>query len=99
MKKTSRITRETAELLAIQALTFLGEDPVQLGRFLALSGIGPEDIRAAAYEPGFLAGVLEHIAGNEALLVGFAGHADIDPSEIGKARAALTGPNWEREAP
>ena len=45
--------RETAEALAIAALTFIAEEPERLGRFLALSGIGPESLRAAASEPGF----------------------------------------------
>ena len=46
---------EAAEALAIAALTFIAEEPERLGRFLALTGIGPESLRAAAREPGFLA--------------------------------------------
>jgi hypothetical protein len=89
------MTREAAEMLAVQALTYLAGEPERLGRFLALSGIGPEAIRSAAHEPGFLAGILEHIAGDEALLKQFARAADIDPAQVGKARAALAGPRWE----
>jgi hypothetical protein len=89
------MTREAAEMLAVQALTYLAGEPERLGRFLALSGIGPEAIRSAAHEPGFLAGILEHIAGDEALLMQFARAADIDPAQVGKARAALAGPRWE----
>ena len=47
-----------AEALAIAALTFIAGEPEPLGRFLALTGIGPESIRAAAHEPRFLLGVL-----------------------------------------
>jgi len=93
------MTREAAEMLAVQALTYLAGEPERLGRFLALSGIGPESIRSAAHEPGFLAGILEHIAGDEALLMEFASAADIDPAQVGKARAALAGPGWAREIP
>jgi len=93
------MTREAAEMLAVQALTYLAGEPERLGRFLALSGIGPEAIRSAAQEPGFLAGILEHIAGDEALLTEFASAADIDPAQVGTARAALAGPRWEREIP
>src|SRR5262249_36350748 len=47
--------------LAVAALGFIAAEPERLGRFLALSGIGPDSIRAAAREPQFLAGVLDHI--------------------------------------
>ena len=49
-------------------------------------------------EPGFLAGVLEYLAGDERLLPAFAAEAGIDPADVGKALAALGG-HWEREIP
>ena len=42
------MTRELAETVAIQALSYIAEEPDRLGRFLALSGIGPESLRDAA---------------------------------------------------
>ena len=51
MAKSPRITMEIAEKLAISALSFLATDPERLGRFLAISGIGPEAIRTAAADP------------------------------------------------
>jgi Protein of unknown function (DUF3572) len=45
--------RAAAESLAIAALAFLAAEPGRLGRFLALTGIGPESIRAAAHQPQF----------------------------------------------
>jgi uncharacterized protein DUF3572 len=99
MPKRPSKPQQSPDLLAIQALSFLGEDPERLGRFLALSGIGPADIRTAAQEPGFLAGVLDHIAGDGALLVAFAAHAGIEPAEVDKARRTLAGPGGEREIP
>jgi hypothetical protein len=89
--------REAAESLAIQALSFIAGEPERLGRFLAISGIGPEQIRVAAQEPLFLAGVLDHIASDERLLMAFAAETGIDPAAIGKARTALGG-GWEHEA-
>lgn len=83
--------REAAEALAIAALAFLAGEPERLGAFLALSGIGPESIRAAASEPHFLAGVLDHITADEPLLVTFAAHQGIDPGEVARAQAALSG--------
>jgi hypothetical protein len=99
MKRQASVTPAAAEALAIQALNYIAVDTERLGRFLALTGIGPGEIRAAAREPGFLAGVLDHVACHEALLVEFAADAGIDPAEIRKARAALGGQGWEREVP
>jgi hypothetical protein len=90
--KADRTARqEAAAELAVAALGFIAADPDELGRFLALSGIGPESIRVAAREPGFLRGVLDHLAGDERLLLAFAERNDIDPEDVGRARNALAG--------
>jgi Protein of unknown function (DUF3572) len=98
MKPGSSLTEEAAEGLAIQALTFIAGDGERLGRFLATTGIGPAQIRAAAQEPGFLVGVLDYLAGDERLLSAFAAETGNDPAHVGKALAALGG-HWEREIP
>ena len=90
MGKPQKLDRGAAESLAIQALTFLASDPARFGRFLALTGIGPEQIRAAAASPGFLAGVLDHLASDEALLIEFAGEANIPPGEVAGARSVIS---------
>ena len=99
MKAPRSLTVEVAESLAIQALTYIAGDAERLGRFLAITGIGPAEIRAASAEPGFLAGVLDYVAGDEKMVTEFAAQAGIDPAHIGVARAALGGGNWEREVP
>jgi len=86
-------------MLAVQAFAYLAGDPDRLGRFLALTGIGPARIRAAAAEPGFFAGVLDHIMSDEALVQEFADRAGVDPATVAQARRILGGPAWEREAP
>ncbi|HET7384796.1 MAG TPA: DUF3572 family protein [Pseudolabrys sp.] len=48
MKQGRPLTREQAEGLAIQALTFIAGDGERLGRFLAITGIGPAEIRSAS---------------------------------------------------
>jgi Protein of unknown function (DUF3572) len=67
------------------------------GRFLALTGIGPESIRAAAHEPQFLLGVLDHLAGEEPLLLAFAAENAIPPSAVMEARDTIAGRRWERD--
>jgi hypothetical protein len=99
MSKPSSGAREAAESLAVQALNYIAQDPVRLGRFLALSGLDAGSIRAAAAESGFLAGVLAHLGEDEPLLRAFAADAGIAPAEVDRARRVLAGGNWEREMP
>lgn len=77
------------ETLAIAVLGFLAEDGERLGRFLALTGIDPGQIRVAAREEGFLASVLDHILADEALLLAFAANARVRPETIASARQRL----------
>ncbi len=78
-------------MLAIQALAFIAEESERLASFLAATGIAPEHIRAAARESGFLAGVLEHMLGDENLLVAFAASTGIDPADVARAHHVLAG--------
>src|SRR5436190_20222107 len=88
-----------AEALAIAALTFIAGEPERLGRFLAMSGIGPESIRAAAREPQFLLGVLDYLAADELLLIAFAAENTIPPGAVMEARDTIAGRRWERQTP
>ena len=83
--------QEAATALAISGLTFIASDAERLGRFLALTGIGPGSVRAAARQPDFLLGVLEHLAGNETLLLAFSSEHGFDPADLARARIALGG--------
>ncbi|HUD86458.1 MAG TPA: DUF3572 domain-containing protein [Xanthobacteraceae bacterium] len=98
MKKRASATREAAEILAIQGLSFIAEEPERLAGFLSLTGLTAERIRESASEPDFLAGVLEHMLADESLLIAFAERAGIDPADIGRARNLL-GDQWERDSP
>ncbi len=82
---------QTAEALAIQALGFVAADPVLLPRFLALTGIEASEIRRAAAEPGFLAGVLNFLLAHEPTLTAFCEAHDINPAAVGQAQRALPG--------
>ena len=99
MKLGSSLTQNAAEALAIQALTFIAGDGERLGGFLAATGIGPAEIRAAGAEPGFLAGVLGYLASDDRLIAAFAAETGLDPADVGRAYAALGGEAWERENP
>ena len=90
--------RAAAEQLAIAALGFIADEPERLGRFLAMTGLGPGSLRNAAREPHFLAGVLDHVAADETLLVAFAAQHEVDPDAVMRARDELGG-LCERDMP
>jgi Protein of unknown function (DUF3572) len=89
MARAPQMTSELAELVAIQALGFIAGEPDRLGRFLALTGIGPQSLRTAAQEPNFLLGVLDHLTGDDSLLREFADQSEIDPETVVRAREQL----------
>ena len=99
VSKGRKAETEQAENVAIAALSFIAADPERLGDFLAVTGIGPGDIRAAARAPLFLAGVIGHISGNESILLAFADEIGLPPAEIARARRILGGADWERDVP
>ena len=86
-------TMSEAEALemAQRALVFLSQDEELLGRFLALSGVGPAEIRGRIGDPAFLAGILDFLLAHEPSVIAFAEWAEIDPVLPGQARALLPG--------
>lgn len=90
--KQQQLSKAAAESIAIEGLIFLAGNPARLDRFLALAGLGWDNLRAAAGEPGFLAGVLDHLASDESLLLSFAASVGRAPATIAKARDILSPP-------
>ena len=66
-------------------------------RFLAATGIGPGQIRAAAREPGFLAGVLEHMLARRELCSSRLPTAPGSIRPRSRAPAPRSAARWERE--
>lgn len=89
LKRHAAPTAEEAATLALAGLTFLAEDTARLGRFLALTGIGPEELRAVADAPETLVAVLDHLLGDESLLLVFSAAKGIAPETVEPARTAL----------
>lgn len=81
--------RDAAEQLAISALGFIAADPTLMPRFLAISGIDAAQIRLAAAEPGFLAGVLQFIMGHEPTLQAFCEATETAPEDVRVALRTL----------
>ncbi|MEA2935563.1 MAG: hypothetical protein QOD74_2209 [Variibacter sp.] len=90
-------TQKDAQSLAVEALSFLAEEPDRFGRFLALTGISPQHLRQTAADPAFLSAVLDHVTGEAALLGPFAMRVERTPAAIERARRILSGPEWEAD--
>ena len=88
-----------AEIVAIQALSFIAGEPERLGLFLAESGIGPETLRSAAKDPHFLGQVLDFVMRDDATVKAFAAASELHPTNIAAAHQALNDPQWERDVP
>jgi hypothetical protein len=92
--KTAVMSRAAAESLAIEGLAFLAAERTRIERFLALSGLEPDTLRAAAASSEFLVAILDHLTGEEDLLLAFATNRGLDPSAVAAARHVLS-PNEE----
>ena len=99
MKKPVHNPREVAEIVAVQALSFIAADPERLGLFLAESGLGPETLRTAAANPQFLAHVLDFVLRDDATVKAFAAKSELHPTNMAAAREVLGDPHWERDVP
>jgi hypothetical protein len=99
MTKRTHNPREVAEIVAVQALSFVAGDPERLGLFLAESGIGPETLRSAAADPHFLASVLDFVLRDDATVRAFAAASELDPTTIAAAREALDEGRYARDLP
>jgi hypothetical protein len=99
LKKNLQNPREVAEIVAVQALSFIAGDPERLGLFLAESGIGPETLRTAAADPRFLSSVLDFVMRDDATVQAFASISQLHPTNVAAAHQALNDPKWERDVP
>jgi hypothetical protein len=99
LKKPVQNPREVAEIVAIQALSFLAGDSARLGAFLAETGIGPETLRQSAADPRLLASVLDFVLRDDATVKAFAEASKLHPTNIMAARDILGDPKWERDVP
>lgn len=88
-----------AEIVAVSALSYLIADTEKLGRFLAETGLGPQNLRKAAEEPDFLAAVLDFVLRDDRMTEEFAKAHDLKPQTVAAARDALGPTKWEREVP
>lgn len=91
------LSRDSAELLAIEALSWLVGNDELLPVFLGATGASEADIRQRAKDPEFLASVLDFLLMDDAWIAAFCQSADYSYEFPMRARAALPGGaqvNW-----
>ncbi|OYW48459.1 MAG: hypothetical protein B7Y36_14140 [Novosphingobium sp. 28-62-57] len=79
-----------AAAIALQALGWVLSDGPRAERFLGLTGLSPDELRAGLGDPAILGAVLEFLANHEADLVNAAFALDISPEAIIAARKELS---------
>lgn len=89
MRKTS-IDANHAAAISLKALAFLAQDSQRLARFLALTGVEPAALPGLALEREFHSAVLEHMLGDESMLLEFCAIEAIDPAIPAAALQVLT---------
>ncbi len=80
-----------AQQIAVTVLHFIASDPDNLGRFLAATGLGPDNLRQAARDPNFLNAVLTFISDDEKMLLACADWTTTKPERIMQAYECLVG--------
>jgi hypothetical protein len=75
--------------LALHALVFVLGDPPRTDRFLALTGLTPDALRAGVNDPVIMGAVLEFLANHEADLVAAAAALDVPPETLAAAWESL----------
>jgi len=91
------LSQDSAELLAIEALSWLVGNDELLPVFLGSSGATEGDLRARAKDPDFLGSVLDFLLMDDAWITQFCDQANYAYDFPIRARAALPGGtqvNW-----
>ncbi len=82
--------------VALAALGATLADQRRAERLLALTGIGPDDLRRRAGEPALLSAMLRFLEDHEPDLIAVAGAIGVKPHDLSAARIALDGGREEQ---
>lgn len=89
--------RKSADVVALQALTWLVGNEELRPVFLGATGASLADLRARAADPELLASVLDFLLMDDAWIRAFCAEAALPGEAVMQARAALPGgadPHW-----
>jgi hypothetical protein len=86
-----------AKALCDDILGWLAQDPARLGRFLADTGLAPQDLRPAMAQGDLDLPLIDFLLADEARLLEFCAAQDIAPTLPARLRQTLPGgndPHW-----
>jgi hypothetical protein len=83
--------QEAAETIALRLLAFVTDEGDRAMAFLAASGLAPADLAARAGDPTVLAGVVDFVLQDDALVIAAAAAVDLRPEQMAAVRRALPG--------
>ncbi len=85
------LTRNAAETVALDALTWLVGNEDLLPVFLGSTGASQDDLRGAVNDPDFLGSVLDFIMMDDAWVIAFCDAHNMPYERLAQARQALPG--------
>lgn len=83
------MTQDEAGTIAAQALRFIAGDEERLARFFSLTGLSSQTIANNAGDVTFLAGILDHLLSDEAMVLEFCENLTLPPQAPAQAQAVL----------
>jgi len=85
------MTDQNHEIIALQALGYIVSEDALRDRFVALTGLDPDTLRANLDQPGTMASILEFLIGHEPDLIAAAEAQQSSPETLVKAWRGLGG--------
>ncbi len=95
MKRKPLQGDESTDALALDVLLWMVGDADRLLPFLAVTGLAPDDLRAGARDPAVLGAVLDHVVGEEPVLLACAEGIGVPPERIAAAWRRRQPPDFE----
>ena len=89
------MNHESAEILALKALSYVVGDEAALRTLLTQTGLTGEEMRSAAGTREFQAGVLDFLTRHEDHLIAFCESEELKPDSLVRAHGLLTGNSIE----
>ncbi len=89
--KPRKLTRDDAETLALRALAHVAAKEDLFLRFVALTGMSVDEVRARIGDGATLGAILDFVLGDESLVIEFTAACELPPETVAKARALLPG--------
>ena len=82
MRAEMKPNKRSPTVIALEALAFVVADEAELGRFLSLSGLSPDRLRAGADRPDTHRAVFEYLMGHEPTARAFAEAHGYRPEDL-----------------